>query len=285
MTTRAGATPAGTAAQRRATGHISIAERVNAERFALAGWSRAILLQFAHPLVAAAVAEHSSFRVGLFGAAVRLHDTVAAMRRLTFGTPEQSQQTLEGIRAIHRRVNGRLRDAIGTWAAGTPYSAEDPQLVLWVHATLMESLPLVYGPVVAPLSAADRDEWCRQGAPLARALGAPDDVPETWEALQDYLTGMYASGQIIVGNTARSLARDVLAPRFSGLIAPARRMNRTITIGLLPARIRDQYGFAWQSHDDARLTRTLRLLQRVRRLTPDALAHWPDARRNSPRDE
>ena len=250
MTTGARATPAGTAAEPRETARTSIAERINAERFALAGWSRAILLQFAHPLVAAAVSEHSSFRIGVFGAAVRLNDTVAAMRRLTFGTPEQSQRTLESILAIHRRVNGRLRHGIGTWPAGAPYSAEDPELVLWVHATLMESLPLVYGPIVAPLSESERDEWCRQGAPLARALGAPDDVPETWAALQQYMAQMYASGRIIVGNTARSLARDVLAPRFSGLVAPARRMNRTITIGLLPARIRDQYGLAWQAADD-----------------------------------
>ena len=76
MKTSARAAPARASAQVRETGHMSVAERINAERFALAGWSRAILLQFAHPLVAAAVAEHSSFRVGLFGAAVRLHDTV-----------------------------------------------------------------------------------------------------------------------------------------------------------------------------------------------------------------
>lgn len=261
---------------------MTVAERINAERFVLAGWSRAILLQLAHPLVAAAVAEHSSFRGGLFGAAVRLHHTVAAMRRLTFGAPAEAQQALEGILAIHRRVHGHLRDAVGPFPAGTRYSAEDPDLVLWVHATLLESLPLVYDAVVAPLSAAERDAWCRECAPLARSLGVVGEVPETWDALQTYVAGMHASGRIIVGNTARGLARDVLSPRLSGLIAPVRVMNRALTIGSLPPRVREQYGFGWCPQDDVKRARMLRWLQALRRATPRMLAHWPDARAAHP---
>lgn len=258
---------------------MTVAERINAERFVLAGWSRAILLQLAHPLVAAAVAEHSTFRTGLFAAAVRLHHTVGAMRRLTFGAPPEAQQALERIRAIHRRVNGSLRDGLGPFAAGTRYSAEDPALVLWVHATLLDSLPRVYDAVVTPLSGEERDEWCRESAPLAHALGAGDDVPVSWAALQAYMARMYDSGHILAGNTARALAREVLSPRFSGVIAPARSLNRTVTVGLLPARVRSQYGFAWRAQDEVRLARALGTLRTLRRLTPRALALWPDARR------
>ncbi len=261
---------------------MTVAERINAERFVLAGWSRAILLQLAHPLVAAGVAEHSSFRSGLFSAATRLHHTVASMRRLTFGPPQEAQRALEGIRTIHRRVNGTLRDAIGPFAAGTRYSAEDPDLVLWVHATLMDSLPLVYEAIVSPLESRERDAWCRESAPLARALGATDEVPETWAALQTYLGRMYESGQIVVGNTARGLARDVLAPRLSTLVAPARALNRTVTVGLLPPQVRTQYGFAWHSADDGKLARTLGWLRLARRASPRVVAHWPDARAAHP---
>ncbi|HTV03088.1 MAG TPA: oxygenase MpaB family protein [Luteitalea sp.] len=257
---------------------MTVGERINAERFVLAGWSRAILLQLAHPLVAAGVAEHSTFRGGLLSAAVRLHHTVAAMRRLTFGTTDEARATLDHILAIHRRVNGRLRDGVGPFTAGTPYSAEDPSLVTWVHATLLDSLPLVYGAVIKPLTDDERDEWCRESAPVARALGASDDLPESWAALQAYIAQMQASGAIIVGNTARALARDVLAPRLSTLIAPARALNRTVTVGLLPERIRAQYGMAWQPGDEHRLARALSTLRTLRRLTPDRLAIWPDAR-------
>jgi uncharacterized protein (DUF2236 family) len=257
----------------------TVAERINAERFVLAGWSRAILLQLAHPLVAAGVDDHSTFRGGLLTAAVRLHHTVAAMRRLTFGTAPEAEQALQGILAIHRRVNGSLRDGIGAYPAGTRYSAEDPALVSWVHATLLESLPLVYEQVVAPLSEDDRDAWCRQSAPVARALGATADVPESWAELQAYIARMHASDAIIVGNTARRLARDVLAPRLSGLIAPVRAINRTMTVGLLPPRVRSQYGLAWHDRDARRLERSLALLRRMRAVTPDRLATWPESRR------
>lgn len=257
-----------------------IAERINAERLVLAGWSRAILLQLAHPLVAQGVADHSSFRGGLLRAAVRLHHTVAAMRHLTFGDAAQSRRALDGILAIHARVHGVLPDAVGPWPPGAPYSAHDPALVLWVHATLLESLALVYGRVVAPLSPAALDDWCRQSAPIARALGArAHEVPVDWASLQGYLQQMFASGQVVVGPTARDLARDVLAPPRSWLILPARTLNTTVTIGLLPAPIRAQYGFAWTPADGRRLARALWMLRTTRAVTPGVLALWPDARK------
>lgn len=276
---------------------MTVAERMNAERMVLAGWSRAILLQLAHPLVAQGVADHSSFAnadrgtqnatgkaerraVGsLLVAAVRLHHTVQAMRRLTFGDASQSQAALDGIKAIHRRVNGTLPAAVGCYPAGAPYSAEDASLVLWVHATLLDSLPLVFSQVVTPLNDEERDAWCRESAPVARALGAGSDVPETWEALQSYLSSMLASGRIEVSGTARALAHDVLAPPLSWVISPLRAVNRTLTVGMLPPVIRTQYGFAWAAADEARLTRTLRGLRALRKAMPDAIAQWPDARR------
>ncbi len=170
---------------------MTVAERINAERVVLAGWSRAILLQLAHPLVAQGVADHSTFRAGLFTAAVRLHHTVQAMRHLTFGGEARARLALDGILAIHRRVNGTLRGAVGPYPAGTAYSAEDPALVLWVHATLLDSLPIVYAELVQPLSAGELDAWCMESAPVARALGAGDDVPTSWATLQAYLTRMH----------------------------------------------------------------------------------------------
>lgn len=258
---------------------MTIGERINAERMVLAGWSRAILLQLAHPLVAQGVADHSTFRGGLFTAAVRLHHTVAAMRRLTFGSTEEARRTIDGILAIHRRVNGTLRDAIGPYPAGTRYSAEDGALVLWVHLTLMDSLPRVYHELVTPLSPADLDAWCAESAPVAHALGASAaDVPTTWAGVQASMAAHDERGEIIVGNTARRLARDVLSPRLSTMIAPVRWMNRTVTIGLLPPRVRTQYGFSWHAADERALARTLTLLRAARRYTPRRLAQWPDAR-------
>lgn len=253
---------------------------MNAERLAVLGWSRAILLQLAHPLVAAGVAEHSSFRAGRLTAAARLHHTIRAMLALTFGDPAARQAAIDGIRAIHRRVHGRLSEGAGAFPAGTPYSAEDPALVLWVHATLLESIPLVYERIVQPLTAEERDAYCAEAAEIAVDLGARDDkVPRTWAAVNRYLAQMYASGAIAVSAPARELAATVLAPPFGWLVGPLARANRLIGVGTLPAGIRAQYGLDWDDRREAQLARTVRRLRALRRVLPARVALWPEARR------
>ena len=255
-----------------------ISWRINAERIVLLGWSRAILLQLAHPLVAAGVADHSSFRDGGLAAAKRLHLTVRAMLALTFGDAQGRAAALDGILAIHRRVHGELPRAAGRFAAGTPYSAEDPDLVLWVHATLLDSIPLIYERLVQPLTVAERDAYCAEAASIAIDLGAREhEVPRTWEALRAYLDRTYASGSIAVSAQARELASAVLAPPFAFVVAPAAWMNRLITIGLLPDRIRTEYGFSWNARGDRALARVASFVHIVRRLTPSAVALWPES--------
>ncbi len=260
----------------------SIAWRINAERLVLLGWSRAILLQVAHPLVAAGVAEHGTFRAGPLAPITRLYHTVRAMLSLVFGDHAARAQTLATIRAIHRRVHGHLPQATGRFAAGTPYSAEDPALVLWVHATLLDSIPLAYERLVAPLSAAERDAYCEETAAIAVALGARDaDIPRSQAALDGYMKATIGSGAIAVGVDAHQLATTVLAPPIGRLVWPATRVNRLVTIGLLPAAVREQYGFTWSARDERRLGRVLRVITHIRRRVPARIALWPDARRAS----
>ena len=256
-----------------------VSRRVNAERIVVLSWSRAILLQLAHPLVAAGVAEHSAFRHGRLTAARRLHQTIRAMLALTFGNEASRGQALEGIRAIHRRVHGTLTAGVGIFPAGTPYSAEDPDLVLWVHATLLESIPLLYGLVVQPLTLEERDTYCREAAPIALDLGARSaDVPRAWSELERYLDRMYASGAIRVGPEARELAEAVLAPPFASAVPLLAGMNRLLTAGLLPDAVRREYGFAWNEAADRRLHRLVRALAVMRRATPQVIALWPEGR-------
>jgi len=243
------------------------------------GWSRAILLQLAHPLVAAGVAEHSGFRAGRLAAVARLHHTVRAMLALTFGDAPARQAAIDGIRAIHRRVHGRLPESAGRYPAGAPYSAEDPALVLWVHATLLESIPLVYDRIVQPLTPEERDRYCAEAAAIAIELGArPDEVPRTWAATEACLAQAYASGAIAVSAQARGLAAAVLSPPFAWVAGPLARANRLVTIGLLPASIRAQYGLDWDDRREAALLRTLRRLRAIRRVLPRRVAWWPEAR-------
>ena len=129
------------------------------------------------------------------------------MLALSFGTDAEREYALHGIRTIHTRVNGRLPEAVGVFPAGAAYSAEDPALVLWVHLTLIESIPLAYERFVGPVSDQERDSYCAESAWVATALGArPADVPVTWGHASEQLARMYASGTLRVGSQARALS-------------------------------------------------------------------------------
>jgi uncharacterized protein (DUF2236 family) len=256
-----------------------ITRRVNAERLALLGWGRAILLQLAHPLIAAGVYEHSAFRQSARVSATRLHATIRAMLGLTFGNDADRAAVLEVIRTIHRRVNGSLSTAVGPFPIGASYSAEDPALVEWVHVTLLESVPLVFDLFVAPLSEADRDEYCDQAAWVATALGArPSEVPRSWAAVRARLERGYASGVITVGPQARELSRSIVAPAIGRLLPPAAWLNRLVTVGLLPPHVRHQYGFTWNERRQRTLERVIPAIGALRRTLPDRVALWPEAR-------
>ncbi len=252
-----------------------IARRLNGERLVLLAWSRAILLQLAHPLVAAGVADHSSFREGPVTAARRLHHTVQAMLALTFGDDAAREAALSGIRRIHTRVHGTLREAVGPFAAGTPYSAEDPPLVAWVHLTLLDSVPRAYDALVEPLSLADRDGYCAESASVALALGArPADVPRTWHEVEQAFGAMLASGTLAVGPDARALADAVLTPPLALVTGPLASLNRLITAAWLPDDLRRQYGLPWSAARERRFVRAVSALRGTRRVLPALFSHW-----------
>ncbi len=257
-----------------------VSRRINAERLLLVAWVRAILLQLAHPKIAAAVAEHSTFRGSPAAASARLRHTIDAMIALTFGTGAERDAALEGIRAIHRRVSGTLTQTSGPFAAGTPYSAEDPALLTWVHVTLIESMVLMYEELIAPLTGAARDRYCDDAADIAVALGAsPHGVPRSWRELRAYIDRSYASGEIVVAQQALTIAGALLCPMRH---AWARRISSwTLTplaAGLLPDHVRVQYGFEWDRRRAVRFGRMMSLVRRIRRVLPGSVALWKRAR-------
>lgn len=261
---------------------LQVAFRINGERLAVLGWSRAILLQLAHPLVAAGVFEHSGFRASPMAAVGRLYHTTQAMLAITFGDEQRHRAAVDGIRRIHTRVNGTLPATVGPYPAGTPYSAEDPSLLLWVHATLIESLVLAYEQLVGPLTPQERDQYSFISAPLAIDLGAHDrEVPRSWQELQAYLQRMEDSRAIVVGAQARQLADALLRTSIPSVVAPMRWVTGLITTAMLPPRIRQEYGLSWNEKRQRQFERVAALTRGTRRVTPRALALFADARAQS----
>jgi uncharacterized protein (DUF2236 family) len=201
------------------------------------------------------------------------------MLALSFGTDAEREQALHGIRTIHTRVHGHLTQTVGLFPAGTRYSAEDPALVLWVHLTLLESIPLAYEQFIGPVTPDERDAYCAESAWVPIALGArPGEVPVTWGHASDQIAQMERSGILAVGDQARELAAAVLAPRAARFIPPVASWNRRVSIGLLPDAIRQQYGLQWSDEQQRRFERAVRRIHKLRRALPDFIALWPEAR-------
>jgi uncharacterized protein (DUF2236 family) len=258
---------------------LTVADRINAERIVLLGWSRAILLQVSHPLVAAGVARHSRFQTSPLATFHRLHGTIRAMRAIAFGDSAARARAIAGIRAIHDRVKGQLSQTAGPFPAGTSYSAHDPALLLWVHGTLIESIVQIYEAIVSPLTEAERDAYCEASLSAAVEIGArPAEVPSTWRALADYLAAELASDRITVSDDGRAVAAGVLSPPLGWVTGPVAGINRRMTIGMLPARLRSEFGFGWTTLDELRFAKDVQRIRRLRAWLPASAAWWPEAR-------
>lgn len=260
-------------------GHAVVSWKIHREVALLLGWGSTILMQFAHPLVAAGIAEHSGFRTGVRAPWQRLHRTLAAMIAMTFGPEDAAARAVGTINGIHARVHGVLPSAVGRYPAGTPYSARDPELLTWVHATCLAGFMRGYETFVAPLTAEERDAYCLEASGVEAHLGIPAGrLPRNAADLEAYLDAMMASGAVTVGETARRLARDLLEPPGLSRLPPLAWSIRLTAVGLLPPRLRDGYGFRWRRRDDVALRGLARASRVAVRLTPPALRYWPRAR-------
>lgn len=252
----------------------SVTWTVNREVIVVAGWGRAILMQLAHPAVAAGVHHHSSFRGSLRASLKRLQSTVGAMQAITFGDTSAMIEAAARINAIHDRVRGHCD-------GGASYSAHDPELQRWVHATLLESIPLAYERLVGPLSTRERDQYCVESAIMEPLLGMPvNSLPRSATQLDTYMREMLSGGQLRVTDTSRALARAVLYPPNWRVAWPAFRAMQLLTIESLPPSVREAYGFRWEARDARALARWTTVLRAWQRAVPVYAREWPTARRD-----
>ena len=215
--------------------------RVDREMALLLGGGRALLMQIAHPKIAAGVAEHSRFYSDPVG---RLRQTMETMWSIVFDDLPRARTALERLERVHQGVQGRIRDADGN-GVGAAYSAQDPELLLWVHATLVDSALVAYDRFVKPLALEERRLYYGDTKKLGLLMGiAESALPATLEDFERYVDATIESETIAVGATAHSLAQAILYPQpwFLKTIAP---LNVLITSGLLPVKLRRAYGLGW----------------------------------------
>jgi len=235
--------------------------RVSREPSVLFGGGCALLLEVAHPLVAAGVAEHSDFRRDPFG---RLQRTLAAVSALALEPRDKALAAARGVALAHQRVRGRLPERVGRFAAGTAYSGRDPELVLWVWGTLVDTALAVYRDFVAPLDSPALAEYHRDQRALALLLGAPADrTPGDSESFRGWFDGMIAGDELTVGAAAREIARAVL-----GTPGVARGPVGLMTAALLPPRLRSEFGLSWNDDRQRRYRELVAGVRSLRREPP-----------------
>lgn len=245
-------------------GPNSMIWRINREAAVALAGTCAILMQFAHPKVAAGVRDHSRFKEDPAGRLRRTFDLTLAW---VFGSRAQA---IKAARIVNRR-----HDAV----QGPGYSAKDPALLMWVQATLVYSAIRAYRCLVGPLSDVGADQYYQDTKEIGILLGVPKDMyPASLADFQAYMRDMIDRGEVVVGADARALASVVLQPRFPGVPRIAFTPLRTITAGLLPVQLREQYGLKWGRPQRAMFAACQTTMPRILKVTPPVVRFLPPAR-------
>ncbi len=245
-------------------GPHSILWRVNRESAVTLAGTCAILMQFAHPKVAAGVRDHSRYQVDAAG---RLRRTMDLTLAIVFGPRAEAMQAVRAINSRHRTVRG------------PGYSAMDPELLLWVHATLVYSAIRGYRVLVGRLSDDEADQYYQDTKEIGVLLGIPRAMyPARVDAFEAYLQQVIESREVAVGEDARRMAAHVLRPDFRGVPRMAFAPLTIITAGLLPPAIREGYGLRWGRAQRAAFAACRAGLPRLVAIAPRPVRLLPPAR-------
>ena len=233
---------------------------------------RALLLQLAHPQVAAGVADHSDFRADPWA---RLDGTLRSYLRIVYGTRSAARAEIRRLNELHRTITGPT------------YRARDPELSLWVHATLVDSTIVVAHRWLEPLSRDRRARYYAETLPIGRAFGIPADLlPPDLAAFEAYLErSIGPAGPVRVGRTARELADVVLHPPLGPVVRPLAGLPAWTyawtlwpAIGLLPDTVRTEYRLPWGPLERAVSAWLATAWRGWRPVLPPAFRQMPQAR-------
>jgi len=240
----------------------SVTRRVNRENILLLGGGRALLMQLAHPKVAAGVDEHSDFRSHPIR---RLRRTIRMTMAIVFGDRETALGAARAVNQVHANVRGH------------DYRALDPDLLLWVHATLADTALVTYETFVQRLADREREEFYQEFKLLGELLGIPRDrFPDKYSAFEAYLDKMMSKGgPVRVESRALELAAQILKPPLRLLPGPAMLPLNVVTTGLMPPWLREQYRLPWGLWEQRVYRLAVATLPKIIAITPPLIRVWP----------
>jgi uncharacterized protein (DUF2236 family) len=218
-------------------GPASLTWRVNREAAIFLGAGRALLLQLAHPYVAAAIADHSRTLADPIG---RFHRTFNITFTLVFGTLDQALRAARHLHQRHSAIQGVLPTTVGPFAAGAQYRANDVAALRWVYATLVETALMAHDLVLPAVTARERELYYSESRRFAALFGVPASaLPPDWTGFATYCEAMQRPGSLAVGDAARAIAADIFAG--TGLWLRAPRWYRAVTAQMPPPHLRGAF--------------------------------------------
>ena len=222
----------------------SMIRRIQRESVVGLSGPRTLLMQAAHPVAFAGFFAHTG---ALDDPYARLQRTVRVLGLIGFGDKAEAQKATARVRDIHTRIHGELSEPAGRFPAGTPYSAEDPELLLWILACMADSALVVYDRSVRSLRRDERDAFWQDYKVIGREFGLRDaDMPDAIEDFDLYMNDMVEGDDLYVGAQARELALEiVMRPPVPLHARPMLEVANFVTVGLLPPKVRRMYGFSW----------------------------------------
>lgn len=250
-------------------GPDSVTWRIDREAVIFLGAGRALLLQLAHPWVAAAIAEHSKTLADPIGRFHRTFDIVFAM---VFGSLDRAMLSSRQLHRRHSMIVGEMPETVGPFAAGSRYCANDIPSLRWVHATLVETALMVNDLVMPPLSVEERERYWTESRTFGALFGlTADDLPPDWASFAAYTEAMAQSDTLTVSPAAREIAAQIFGGARPWLRPP--RWYRALTASLLPERLRAGFGFELDARDTRSADNALKWIRRMYPRLPDRLRY------------
>lgn len=257
----------------------SMLRRVQGERsVGLMYGQRALLIGALDARNYVGTALHSRYRDRPFK---RLSATAKMFETVFFGTRAEADRVLAVVDGMHRKVEGTLPEDGGAFPAGTPYSAHDPQLMLWTIAVAAESSAHFYELLVRGMGRGERDAFWRDWVRFGELFGMPRDAaPGSWEEFREWFDGRLASAEMGLTDEARHVGRGVAfripVPRVE---SPLMEFHNLVLVGTLPERVRDLYGLEWDLRRELTFRAVTRAVRTSRPLSPRIIARGGNASR------
>lgn len=203
---------------------------------------RAVLMHVSHPWIAQGIAEHSKVEKHLLE---RGQETFAYALMMVYGSREQALKAAHIVRDLHDDINGTMWNDAGVFAKGSEYRANEAQAMLWVHATMWESMMLAYEQLYGHVSRADKDRFYEETRLFAYLFGIPDTaLPKDWDAMIRFCDEMRASDRLVITTQAKELVAFLYGSHNVLMWLPM-KYNKLVTTATIPQNMRDAYGFKW----------------------------------------